>query len=189
MYREELEQIWKKQAEFNDKLTDEIKEKLEEIIFYQRPLKLRSNRVGKCSLELGRKRAQMARPEYQKFRYLQDINNLKYFDHYSEQWRELNQQDREKLIDLFESKAKPTFKTDIRNALGLPKGTEFNLDTDNKKLRGNITACEIRSVFPAWDKLDADKRKALVEDMLTINKKSVLKKRLIDNWGMDIQLR
>jgi CRISPR-associated endonuclease Csn1 len=187
MYREELEQIWKKQAEFNGQLTDDIKENIEEIIFYQHPLKLRSDRVGKCSLEPGRKRAQMARLEYQNFRYLQDINNLKYFDHYSEKWQELNQQDREKLIDLFESKAKPNFKTDIRNALGLPKGTEFNLDSDNKKLKGNITACEIRSVFPAWDKLDADKRKALVEDLLTINKKSVLKKRLIDHWGMDIQ--
>jgi len=187
MYREELDLIWKKQSELHESLTDNIKEQLEEIIFYQRPLKLRSGRIGKCSLEPSRKRIHVARLEYQQFRYLQDINNLKYFDHYTEQWRDLTQDDRGKLITLFESKSHPTFKTDVRNALGLPKGTEFNLDTDNKKLKGNITACEIRQVLPSWDEMTSEKRKALVEDLLTINKKSVLKRRLLQFWNFDTE--
>jgi len=185
MYHDELDLIWEMQAKFNEILTDEVKEQIEQIIFYQRPLKLSSDSVGKCSLESSRNRARMARLECQRFRYLQDINNLKYFDYYTDTWKELNQVDREKLVKLFENKANPTFKTDIRKALGLDKGTEFNLDTDNKKLKGNITACEIRSIFLEWDGLEKVKQLSLVEDLLTIKKKSVLKKRLMNHWRFD----
>lgn len=185
MYRDELNQIWGKQSGFNDILTNKVKEQIEEIIFYQRPLKLRSDRIGRCSLEHSRKRANIARLESQRFRYLQDINNLRYLDYYTNQEKELTQQEKEKLVDLFEHRAYPTFKTHVRNTLCLDKGTEFNLDTDNKKLKGNITACEIREHLPDWDDMGNEKQQALVEDLLTINKKSVLKNRLINHWGFN----
>lgn len=188
MYRDELNIIWEKQSNFHEILTDDAKEQIEEIIFYQRPLKLRSDRIGKCSLEPSRKRANIAHLKSQRFRYLQDINNLKYFDYYTEIWKDPTQEDREKLIELFEHKPHPTFKTDVRKALGLDKRTEFNLDTDNKKLKGNITACEIRNVLPEWDEFNDEKQHALVEDLLTINKKSVLKKRLISHWKFDLEI-
>ncbi len=188
MYRDELNLIWEKQSNFHDVLTKNVKEQIEKIIFYQRLLKLLSDRIGKCSLEPSRKRANIARLESQQFRYLQDINNLQYLDYYTDTWKELTQENREKLIELFEHKAHPTFKTDVRNALGLDKGTEFNLDTDNKKLKGNITACEIRKVLPKWDEFPDEKQHALVEDLLTINKKSVLKKRLINQWVFDKEI-
>lgn len=187
MYRDELDLIWKKQAEFHNNLSGDVKAQIEEIIFYQRPLKLRGDRIGKCTLEPTRRRANIARLESQRFRYLQDVNNLKYFDYYTDTWKDLNKEDRDKLIELFESKAHPTFKTDVRKALGLDKGTEFNLDTDNKKLKGNITACEIRKVFRQWDQMDNNGQHAILEDLLTITKKSVLKKRLINHWGLDAE--
>lgn len=43
---------------------------------HHRPLKLKKDRVGRCSLESGNYRANIARLEVQKFRYLQDVNNL-----------------------------------------------------------------------------------------------------------------
>ncbi len=185
MYREELDLIWQQQRNSNNILTDDVKEQIEQIIFYQRPLKLRSDRIGKCSLEPNKNRARIARLECQRFRYLQDINHLKYLYPGSEEWISINQNDREKLIQLLEKKANPTFKTDVRNTLGLDKKTEFNLDNENKKLKGNITACEIRAVYPEWDELNADKQQLLVEDLLTIQKKSVLKKRLVTHWDID----
>jgi CRISPR-associated endonuclease Csn1 len=185
MYRDELDLIWKQQRQHHKVLTDEAKEQIERIIFHQRPLKLRSDRIGRCSLEPGRKRANIARLECQRFRYLQDMNHLQYFSPYSEEWISPGEDDRRKLIELFERKPNPTFKTDVRKALGLDKGTEFNLDTDNKKLKGNITACKIRDVYPAWDEMDDAAQHALVEDLLTIKKKSVLKKRLIAHWDID----
>jgi len=51
MYQEELDLIWQTQQEYHPQLTEAFKETIERIIFYQRPLKLKADRIGKCSLE------------------------------------------------------------------------------------------------------------------------------------------
>ena len=94
MYQEELDAIWEEQKKHHTVLTDTVKEQIEQIIFHQRPLKLQADRVGKCSLEPRCTRARIARLEYQKFRYLQDINNLQFFDSYTETWSTLSDEDR-----------------------------------------------------------------------------------------------
>lgn len=181
MYREELDLIWQQQQNHHPQLTDAVKDAVEQIIFYQRSLKLRADRIGKCSLEPKNQRANIARLECQRFRYLQDINNLQYFETQSEQWLRLSNADRLKLIDLFEHEATVSFAK-IRKTLGLDKHAEFNLERGSKKLRGNITAYEIKKVLPNWDSFVPERQQALVEDLLTIQKKSVLKKRLISHW-------
>jgi len=90
MYQEELDKIWEEQKKHHAVLTANVKEQIEQIIFFQRPLKLKEDRVGKCSLEPRNKRAQIARLEYQRFRYLQDINNLQYLDFFEDKWIALN---------------------------------------------------------------------------------------------------
>lgn len=184
MYRDELELIWNKQREFHSVLSDDVYEQIENIIFYQRPLKLKEDRVGRCSLEPSCKRAHIAKLEYQKYRYLHDINNLKYFDAYSEESHSLSDDEKAKLIELFEQNKEVSFSK-IKKTLNFDKYTEFNFENGNKKLKGNITACEIRRVLPQWDHLTDQQQKALVEDLLTIRKKSVLKKRLITHWDFD----
>ncbi len=182
MYRDELNLIWEQQKQYHNALTDTVNIQIEEIIFKQRPLKLNPDRIGKCSLETNRKRAKIARLECQRFRYLQDINNLQYFNYYTEKSTSLDDSAKQKLVHLFETTANISF-AGIRKALGFDKTTEFNLENGNKKLKGNITACEIRKQLPEWDSLDDSKQHALVEDLLTINKKSVLKNRLTGHWG------
>lgn len=182
MYRDELDLIWEQQKQQHAVLTDKVKEQLEEIIFKQRPLKLNAERIGKCSLEPTRKRAKIARLESQRFRYLQDINNLQYFDYYTEKSVPLNDQAKQKLVKLFEITANVSF-AGIKKTLGFDKTIEFNLENGSKKLKGNITSCEIRRQLPEWDSFDETKQLNLVEDLLTINKKSVLKNRLINYWG------
>jgi CRISPR-associated endonuclease Csn1 len=182
MYRDELDLIWQQQKQHHSVLTDEVKEEIEQIIFYQRPLKLRADRIGKCSLEPTKNRTRIARLESQRFRYLQDINNLQYFDPYTEKSHSLNEKDRQKLVKLFETTESVSFAA-IRKTLGLDKSYEFNLEIGTKKLKGNITACEIRKHLPEWDQFTDEKQRALVEDLLTITKKSVLKNRLVNHWG------
>ncbi|MFQ5598722.1 MAG: type II CRISPR RNA-guided endonuclease Cas9 [Nitrospiria bacterium] len=186
MYRDELDLIWKKQAKHHVFLSDNVLEEIERMIFYQRPLKLKSNRIGKCSLEPSRKRANMGRLEAQRFRYLQDINSIRFFDPEDEEIRPFSQEQRMELIDFFERESSPTFAK-IKNRLKLHKKTEFNLENGTKKLKGNITACEIRAVVPQWDRWEKEKQHALVEDLLTIKKKSVLKKRLVTHWSFDAE--
>ncbi len=71
MYRDELGLILGVQCRHHKGLTTEVCQQFEDIIFKQRPLKLRADRVGKCSLEPKNTRARFARLEVQKFRYLQ----------------------------------------------------------------------------------------------------------------------
>ena len=185
MYQEELDAIWEEQKKHHMVLTDAVKGQVEQIIFHQRPLKLQADRVGKCSLEPRCTRARIARLEYQQFRYLQDINNLQFFYPHTETWSTLSDEDRATLAALFENTPVLTFAR-LRKVLGLDRKTEFNLEkSEVKKLKGNTTACAIRKVLPEWDAFSEDKQYALAEDLLTIQKKSVLKKRLIDHWRLD----
>ena len=185
MYREELDTIWKEQRKHHRVLTDEVKKQIEQIIFHHRPLRLKADRIGKCSLEPRLKRIKIARLEYQKFRYLQDINNLKYFNRETEVWNSLSPEDRNKLTQLFERQSKLTFDG-LCEVLELDSNPEFNLKrAEIKKLKGNTTACAIREKLPEWDELSEERQYALVEDLLTIQRKDVLKKRLKSHWKFD----
>jgi CRISPR-associated endonuclease Csn1 len=187
MYKDELNLIWEKQKQYFHDLPDDFmtdNKGIKRIIFYQRPLKLRKDRVGKCSLESEKNRAPMARLEVQRFRYLQDINNLQYFERHSEQWLAINDSDKKQLGVYFEKNLKITV-TALKKELGLDKLTKINLETKN--LKGNITACEIRSVLgERWDNYSDQDQHALVEDLLTIKKKSALKTRLLKHWTLSV---
>ncbi len=61
MYKEEFESLWIKQAQANPEIwTERLKEKIERIIFFQRPLKPQDHLIGKCELEPGKKRCPRA---------------------------------------------------------------------------------------------------------------------------------
>lgn len=182
MYMDELALIYAQQSSCHPVLTKQVQEEIEDIIFFQRPLKLKKDRVGRCSLEPNKKRSAIARLEYQRFRYLQDINNLRYFCQNTDQWVTLNESDREKLRALFEVSEKLTFAR-IGKELGLQRGTSFNLDSGVKNLKGNTTTAAIRSVIPRWDDLSSEDQHSLVEDLISIKKKSALKRRLTEHWG------
>lgn len=195
MYRDELSLIWAAQCKYHDILNDKVKQEIEHIIFYQRPLKLKAGRQGNCSLEPRKKRARMGRLEVQKFRYLQDINNLQYRFPGESEKISLNETQRTRVIDLFERVLEPSFAK-IRTTLKLPKDIIFNLESDIifnlesdiKKLKGNTTAIKIRKILPEWDDWPVENQYALVEDLITINKKSVLRKRLMsdkdEHWNL-----
>ena len=186
MYQNELEQVWQQQSQYFDYLPEDFMENnkgIKQIIFYQRPLKLKQDRIGKCSLEPEKNRAAKARLEVQRFRYLLDVNNLQYFERHTDQWLSINNGEKEKLIHYFENNKTITI-TKLKGLLDFDKLTKFNLAMKN--LKGNITACEIRSVLDEqWDNYSNKEQHNLVEDLLTIKKKSALKTRLITHW--DIQ--
>jgi len=183
MYLEELSLIFERQTKCHKALTEEVRGHIEHIIFYQRPLNLNKDRVGKCSLEPSKKRAAMARLEYQRFRYLQDVNNLSYFDPNTEEQIKLTEADKQKLYAFFETKESPTFPQ-IRKLIGLDKSCEMNLETQVKKMRGNTTAVKIQKCYTGWSDLSADKQEMFVEDLISIKKKSALKQRLMSYWKM-----
>lgn len=187
MYKDELNLIWEKQKQYFHDLPDDfmVDDKgIKQIIFYQRPLKLKEDRIGKCSLEPEKNRAPMARLEVQRFRYLQDVNNLQYFEPEVDQWLSLDEKRKKELVKYYEHHKSVGIKA-LKKVVNLEPRYKFNLETKN--LKGNITACEIRGVLgERWDNYSDQDQHALVEDLLTIKKKSALKTRLLKHWGFCI---
>lgn len=185
MYREELDLIWEEQEKQHSVLDENVKEEIEKIIFFQRPIKLRSDRIGKCSLEPKKNRVDIARLEFQRYRLLLDINNLRYMLPNDNHWTELSEEDRENLISVFDSQSAVGF-TEVKKTLGInQRNVKINLQEGrNKKLKGNVTASAIRRVFPEWDDFDKIQQSNFVEDLLTIQKKSTLKRRLTGHWQL-----
>lgn len=185
MYKDEFWKIIEAQKAYHP-LLEEIDLALFEIIFFQRPLKLKKDRVGKCSLEPTKRRAKKAWQTYQRFRYLQDINSLKLLNSYTTEWRSLNTEDRAKLIELFEQDKKPTLAK-IKKVLGLSKNDLLNFESGNKNFKGNTTGIAIREAFAGWDELTQSQQAQLEEDLISFVSKKALKKRLETHWGLDTE--
>lgn len=58
-------------------ITGDLKEKLQNAIFYQRPLKSQKGLVAKCTLEAKRKRIAISHPLFEEFRMWESINRIK----------------------------------------------------------------------------------------------------------------
>lgn len=184
LYHDEFSLIIERQKKHYSCLTPETIDYIEHTIFHQRPLKLKKDRVGKCSLEIRNKRTAVARLEFQRFRYLQDVNNLAYLDVYENKWLTLSQDKRDALSAELDSTAVITYPK-IRSLLGFDRKTEFNLEASKKNIRGNTTAAIIQKELPNWKGLSGEQQLALVEDLISIKKKSALKTRLMTHWKLD----
>lgn len=195
MLRHELESILA--AQVHPSLTEATRQEIAHIIFHQRPIRWDSRTIGNCSLEPKRRRAAMARLEFQRFRMLQDINHIRYdypqVDQTTGEIRgiglALTADDRTRLMTKLDGQRTMKWSA-IKSALGLPRTVHFNLEQGTKKgLGGNSTACSIRRVIGdgAWESMHESKRHELVEDLLKFEKKGALKTRLIEHWGFDIR--
>jgi len=185
MYRHEFEMLWTAQQAFHPQiLTPELKDRIHKIIFFQRPLKLQRDLIGKCTFEPTRKRAAKALLPAQRFRILQDINNLKVLNPINREMRDLTVDERELLFDVLEN-AKTLTWNSARKKLGLHEGEKFNLELGNKsKLIGNRTACDLRNIVgkTCWNDWDSEQRNQLVTDILTIDHEDGFLRRMKEHW-------
>lgn len=85
--------------------------KLENAIFYQRPLKSQKGLVGKCLFEPKKTKCPSSHPRFEEFRMLSFLNNVKVKTPDDEQLRPLNEEERKKALLVFflKSKSKPVF--------------------------------------------------------------------------------
>lgn len=188
MYETEFEAIWESQRpHYPDLLTDDAKKRVHKAIFYQRPLKIRKEFVGACQYEKDRKRAPMALLTSQRFRLLQQINNLSMIDLDTGEWLKLAPDQREKLIGHLDLFGDLTFAK-AKKLLGLPRTVKFNLEEGGeKRLVGNRTAAKIVEVLgpEAWQALDSTQREQIVDDLRSFEKEEALAKRARKVWKLD----
>lgn len=119
-------------------LTDAAWDDLYNAIYFQRPLKSQKHLIGRCTLEPKRRRCPEVLPVFQEFRILQAVNHLRVrMPNYAE--RELNEEERTRLIEALQTVGEMSLKSTAKKAAGLPKGEEFTLEEWEDKLVGHRT--------------------------------------------------
>lgn len=187
MYKEEYEKIWQtRQKHYPELLNQPFKVSVHNAIFFQRPLRLQKNLVGKCTFEPTRKRAARALLETQRFRMLQDLNHLTVKNPITREYRPPAKEEREKLLKLLE-KQKTLSWGKARKTLKLYEGELFNLEEGKKKeLIGSPTVYALRSILGVrWDEMTQEKQNLLITDMLTIDNEQGFLNRMKSHWGFD----
>ncbi len=173
MLGQEFDAIWAAQAPHHPEMTDDARDALRETVFHQRPL--REQPVGKCALDPAKDsddadgfRLARAHPLAQRFRILQEVNNLEYGEVGRESIKPDDEQ-RQKLALALSGKNKLTFDR-MRALLKLPEGARFNLESDKRKeLKGDETAAKLshKDLFgKRWRAMDRRRQGAVVERLL-----------------------
>ncbi|MDX9882999.1 MAG: type II CRISPR RNA-guided endonuclease Cas9 [Prolixibacteraceae bacterium] len=103
-YIDEFERICRFQ-----KISDEMRAQLKRAIFYQRPLKSQKGSIGKCVFEPKKPRCAVSRPEFEEYRMLCFINNIRIKAPDDEKLRELSTAERLKIRPVFFRKSKEHF--------------------------------------------------------------------------------
>lgn len=212
MYKNEFVKIWEAQQQWHPQLmTAEAKETIRKAIFFQRPLKSARHLVGNCSLFPGLKRARVSSRLFQRFRMLQQLNDLEIIPTKkvscietnsktgkttkkkieipdpSQTRRRLTPEERSIALQILE-RGDAKF-ADLRQAGAAPEASMFNFEErerDEKRLIGLRTDAKLRTVFgERWDQLEEDEREAIYQDCISIQLPYVLKDRAIERWGLD----
>jgi len=103
-YEKEFFAICKKQN-----LPDTLVEELHRAIFYQRPLKSQKGLVGKCKFEKDKPRCPLSHPDFEEFRMLAFINNIRVAYPGEKELRPLTEEERSIIAPLFYRKTKIHF--------------------------------------------------------------------------------
>ena len=206
LYKKEFALLWEQQKE-NLNLSEELREEVHKIIFYQRPLKIQKNLVGRCSFLIAKPRAAKALLEAQECRIRTAINHIKVQRYGQPDYEPLTSEQRELLYEALNDPEKLNKQgrlsyTEVRKILGLQakkkRGSEgLNLEEgegidssapndggfSKSGIVGNLTHQAMMEIIPEqWKKLNEAKRKNLVEDLLTIHDKLALYNRLINKY-------
>ena len=164
----EFDAIWQAQAAHHpDVLTEEARDHIRRIIFYQRPLK--APKVGKCTYNEHEERLPKAHPLFQQLRLYQEVNHLE-VQETGRAARKLTRDERDKLILKLSNSKEPSFKTLREKVLKLPEFTRFNKETENRtKLKGDEvnTAFSAKKAFgPQWAAKSWQEQWAIIDRVL-----------------------
>lgn len=140
------------EKEFNyicdlQKINGELRKKLYNAIFYQRPLKSQRSLVAKCPLETNRKRIAISHPLFEEFRMWESINRIKIKKTEDNRLRFLNRFEKELLIKIFQRKNDFEFETIAKELSG---GRTFRYAKDK-----NIQNAEVEFNFSMDKKFSA----------------------------------
>lgn len=157
-YRAEVEAILLRQHVPHD-----IGRQVLQAIFYQRPLRSQKHAVGHCTFEPRKPRCPVSHPDYEEFRMLCLLNNVKVRLPLDVDWRPLYDDERKAAIEMFYRKSKAQFDfKDIARAVAGKRHTyghykdapaaevKFNYHMD-QSVSGCPVTTQLRSLFGCAD--------------------------------------
>lgn len=163
LLEDEFNQIWTKQAAYHpDLLTDVLRERIFQVIFFQRPL--RAPKVGRC-LYCNEDRIPKRHPLFQQRRMFETVNHLRIARTGGAE-RELTLEERNLLIGRLKTRKKVAFKT-LAKVIKLDAEESFTVESERRK---DMEGDEIRAVLgdkkrfgPRWESFDLDQQWEIVE--------------------------
>jgi len=179
--------LWERQAAYHpDLLTAEARNRLHEVIFYQRVLK--SPQVGRCIYN-DEPRMAKAHPLFQRLRLVKSVNELT-VERTGEEGRPLTMEERDNILRSFRA-PKSTKRTitwgALRKAARLPRDTRFKGEEQRGKgLIGDEIEHEmVKRLGPAWREFDQNRQWKIVERLLNEEELDVLLPWLQQELGVD----
>lgn len=146
-YTKEFFAICKKQC-----LSAEQTEELRRALYFQRPLKSQKQNVGLCRFEHGKHRCIDSHPDYEEYRMLVFLNNIKVKGPNDIDLRPLTVSEREKVMPLFIRKSDFDFEVIAKKIAG--KDNYSNIKDDdtkpykfNYRMTQNVSACPTIALF------------------------------------------
>jgi len=194
MYADEFEAIWKAQQRLGhaEVLTDRLKfgecgERqypvrprfrppqlsllqafgLHGLIFFQRRMYWPRSAVGSCELEPKQPRCQRADRRAQRFRLLQEVNNLRYADPELHEEQRLDEQQRVLLLAKLAVREKMTFD-EMRAELGFLESIKFNLEKGKRSyLAGMVVDARMaKALGTSWHDRPESEKDAIVRMLI-----------------------
>lgn len=163
MVEEEFDALWVTQRRHHPQLlTDVARDKLRDIMLFQRRLK--PVEPGRCQFEPAEYRARLCAPLQQRFRIMQELNHLRVRDGIGERSLTLDERDH-MLQRLLGDPYQVTF-SELAKAAGLRNAKAFNFGRDEKRrgFKGDATGARFAAadaLGEAWHTLDTQQQYAL----------------------------
>ncbi|MFZ4723625.1 MAG: type II CRISPR RNA-guided endonuclease Cas9 [Phycisphaerales bacterium] len=181
MYLEEFDAIQRA----NPQVAVEAWQALHKAFFFQRKLKSAKHLIGKCSCLPRQRRASMWHPVYQRFRLLEQVNNLRVHNPETREDRGLTDAERATLVDAL-GKQESMTAGGVKKLLKL-RGCELSIEhVGSGKLIGDRTAAAMRRVFgDRWDSMSESDRMQVLLDVHSYEHADALKRRGASHWKLE----
>jgi CRISPR-associated endonuclease Csn1 len=212
MYEDEFERIWAAQQRYYpDLLTDALKHGkkgkqrfpkkpdslgkrsnalaaygVHGLMFFQRKMYWPKSVVGRCELEPKEERCPRAARVAQRFRILQEVNNIRLLDRMTLIERRLDAEQREKVIKRLMESKEVTFDQ-IRTLLKFPETVRFNLETTRKKLDGHLPDYTLggkKCLGKRWKELPEETKNTIVDILILEDQEEDAIRRLIREFSL-----
>jgi CRISPR-associated endonuclease Csn1 len=154
------------------------------IVFFQRPMYWAKSVVGRCEFEPKQKRCPRGERHAQRFRMLQEVNNLRYTDPDVRDESALNDKQRAILLDYLATREKATFEQ-IKKKLGFLESVKFNLERGQRpSIKGMVVDHAMAKVDKSWHDRPEEEKDAIVRLLLNNEREDdAIQTRLVTEYG------